>query len=621
MSKRKSLTLRFEDLFESFESDALEFIELEENKSLDKLPKLQERQRVASSCLEKGFALLNYEEAEQPWGRRPWLGLTPEHDYPPSYLIRHGILDELLCNAIEVRDYKKGLSICNQILEDKTIPDFLFESTVNRKFDCLFGLNAIEDLGSLYESVKNHSFGADKNGKKFYYCCARLWYLYSDPLKAYQNACKVIDIYDGTHFLNHETYWCKLIKSVCGPPPSTLNNLDKILDEWTDVWNIASCVDTPIEQTAIDFLNWALNILKLHPNHDRLLGMIKNSVEGLKGSNGYTDIINRIERMEFLSKNPETDKMEIFRVVDASRIGNEGRYANHSDDPNAALILGEHGGYKSMNLIAIYPIDINEEITIHYGAEYWRHVNLSETSEDISPDSLLYFDGLLYIPDDSPIDPILHYKLVAPNNFIQRNPDLSIQKCPTNHPCYPGYRLIANKKYNTGDKICVYGGILKSMPGQADRLSCNRYLLHLGKTNIYGSFGFTIKEIGKDKKPVYHSVQRNLPILANIQNSQADGLRNFQINRTPLNNILIEGLDETASKSLLAMLRDEKKQKFVNQKLRDIEQKIVQATKNNQDFRQVETDERKKLKQDILNENYTSGGIARHVSSFLLRLS
>ena len=72
-----------------------------------------------------------------------------------------------------------------------------------------------------------------------------------------------------------------------------------------------------------------------------------------------------------------TNNLEIGCIVDASRIGNGARFANHSCRPNAKLIpIHVENEYPRIGLFAIRHIEPGEEITYNYGDE---HSILGET--------------------------------------------------------------------------------------------------------------------------------------------------------------------------------------------------------------------------------------------------
>lgn len=65
-----------------------------------------------------------------------------------------------------------------------------------------------------------------------------------------------------------------------------------------------------------------------------------------------------------------TNDHEVGCIVDASRIGNGARFANHSCKPNAKLVpIHVENEYPRIGLFATRPIEPGEEITYNYGDE------------------------------------------------------------------------------------------------------------------------------------------------------------------------------------------------------------------------------------------------------------
>jgi hypothetical protein len=61
-----------------------------------------------------------------------------------------------------------------------------------------------------------------------------------------------------------------------------------------------------------------------------------------------------------------------FYVIDAEKLGNELRFANHSDKPNMQPISLLDRGLLHIGLFAARDIEVGEELTFNYGKDYWR---------------------------------------------------------------------------------------------------------------------------------------------------------------------------------------------------------------------------------------------------------
>ena len=89
----------------------------------------------------------------------------------------------------------------------------------------------------------------------------------------------------------------------------------------------------------------------------------------------YSNDIQKEENGEMnyiLSVNENfTNDHEVGCIVDASRIGNGARFANHSCKPNAKLVpIHVENEYPRIGLFSTRQIEPGEEITYNYGDEF-----------------------------------------------------------------------------------------------------------------------------------------------------------------------------------------------------------------------------------------------------------
>lgn len=59
-------------------------------------------------------------------------------------------------------------------------------------------------------------------------------------------------------------------------------------------------------------------------------------------------------------------------IIDARCFGNIARFINHSREPNAQVEVFFDGVLPRLAILALSDIQAGEQITIHYGSEYWR---------------------------------------------------------------------------------------------------------------------------------------------------------------------------------------------------------------------------------------------------------
>ena len=189
-------------------------------------------------------------------------------------------------------------------------------------------------------------------------------------------------------------------------------------------------------------------------------------------------------------------KLDWVLQVDAGEIGNESRYCNHADIPTAILV--HRNGYP--HIVGLRSeIRIGEEITINYGASYWK-------SSDPGSDPLfldlqiskpftdcIYFDGVL---EDFNCSRSPGGFLIPPNEKAKRipNPYLSVEQVPATHPAYPGFGVYAKKAFQKNEIICIYAGIVDMSPFSGRHASKYTVDITSGTTAI-GPFGFQMDPI------------------------------------------------------------------------------------------------------------------------------
>ncbi|KAF4668022.1 hypothetical protein FOL46_002179 [Perkinsus olseni] len=244
----------------------------------------------------------------------------------------------------------------------------------------------------------------------------------------------------------------------------------------------------------------------------------------------------------------ESERYSWDLVLDAEWVGNEGRFANHADDPNASFILkssrdacpdnpmAEHDSLpvQCMSLVATKPIRRKQEILVHYGPTYWDNVMNSEPSlteerrMKISRTSwqegFSYYDGVLLDGGFVTAEGGCHtsalreallfgeFRTVPSSRPCPLKPGpekgISVVRCEENHPAYPGYKLVATKDFRKGDFICVYGGVIRRNNAVENKVLEGRYQMDIIK-RWSGAFGFQL-----DENLEYFEVQFDLPVFS-----------------------------------------------------------------------------------------------------------
>lgn len=249
---------------------------------------------------------------------------------------------------------------------------------------------------------------------------------------------------------------------------------------------------------------------------------------------------NALVQLGYLSTSLEGLLTNWALVIDAGPVGNEGRFANHTDDPNAVLAIGFSNGIRVRVVKAVKKISPGEEITVHYGGSYWEtlHTNRQKTpvsAEDKSgtrkkaasakpvtrdlTTQYTYFDGI--VPDWSGSGlpgPLLLQILGEAGTSaevfdMQKNlarKGLRVEQCAPDHPAYPGNMLVAAREFGPGEEICLYAGILSRMPASQLKLNESDYISSVCSMTS-GAYGFELDDIHAGEGMVFRKIQHELP--------------------------------------------------------------------------------------------------------------
>ena len=231
--------------------------------------------------------------------------------------------------------------------------------------------------------------------------------------------------------------------------------------------------------------------------------------------------------------------------IDASEVGNEARYANHSDYPNGILVkrclhrIEDHVNCSDMypHIVALRNIFPNDEITVNYGPSYWRMCRpgidpllLGEVVSEPFTDCI-YYNGIL---TDFSCSSAPGGFLIPQNADRKRNTDsLIVKRVPRSHPAYPGFGLYANKEFTKGEIVCLYAGIVDCNPFSGRHAS--KYTVDLSSDPGIGAYGFTF-----DPKTLkVRSYQKFLPFLTDFVD--------ISLPPRPNEEDLLEGVEDIAS--------------------------------------------------------------------------
>ena len=356
---------------------------------------------------------------------------------------------------------------------------------------------------------------------------------------------------------------------------------------------------------------------KLRAITNELLHKTKLSVEATNARyNGQLD--HAMIQLNYLSTSLEGLLNNWALVIDAGPIGNEGRFANHADDPNAVLALGEASGIRVRVLQAVKPIRIGDEITVHYGGNYWdvvaenkkttickkyqggdntsfapnqeRADRASKAGKKVVGEAasvrdnfyafkhqyeFKFFDGVVCDLNGSGLPALVLLQSLGETGTCSeatnmemscRKKGLKVVDCPPTHAAYPGKMLVAEKLFNVGDRICIYAGILSRMPEAQLKLNESDYISTVCSM-CSGAYGFELEDTEARDGMRFKKFQRDIPTLTPIP---ASGL--FIPNAEPACDLSaiedIRGIGYEATRRLVDALQDNSKRDLVSRVLR-----------------------------------------------------
>lgn len=241
-------------------------------------------------------------------------------------------------------------------------------------------------------------------------------------------------------------------------------------------------------------------------------------------------------------------------VIDGGPVGNQGRYANHCDDPNAVLAIGQSDAGRVRVIKAIKPIARNDEITVHYGVNYWDAMHENRQSsmyqkytcdapvitcsnnpkkkrkKEESPSAgeiyrfepqypFKFYDGIVSDLNGSGLPPLVLLQSMGetgtcPEAFDMdvscRKKGLRVEDCPPTHAAYPGKMLVADRDFKAGEEVCLYAGVMIKMPVERLRLRDTDYMTTVCNSTC-GPYGFELEDIHANHGCVFKKNQPGLP--------------------------------------------------------------------------------------------------------------
>ncbi len=295
-----------------------------------------------------------------------------------------------------------------------------------------------------------------------------------------------------------------------------------------------------------------MQVSACRPVRDEEKDILVKEFEKLTTIDGFQDtkdlVVGRLNQLN-------REHHEWVPQVDAGEVGNEARYANHSDFPNAVLVKRCYSNcgtrmcglcVKYPHIVALRNIEAGDEITVNYGETYWER-----TKPGLDPlmfgqpwehpfEDCVYYNGVVedFSCTESPGG------LLIPPFKTRRNERISlleVKRVDPEHPAFPGFGLFSKTQFVKNDVICVYGGIADASPFSRRHMS--KFTVDSSDHHLVtGPFGFSLEP----KSLGLMFTQKYLPFLADFQ-----PLDSKRPDPTSLSEIKeIAGLDSTITKTI-----------------------------------------------------------------------
>ena len=444
----------------------------------------------------------------KPWASfmRTWDGYYITIDV--SLKVLYGLRELLVTASREIFNWPLFNSTCSAILDDDCAPPSLVMQTVAYQLNHCMG--NIYDVARMLKSLEaNPRFrqARDKGCGFSDAALARAYYEVELVLPAHKHAVRAL-----TDSLEaDEKFWCLLISLYCQPQVKSLLSTRQQITRWRDFLRDVS-MNTEL---AFDhYLNW---LLAVEPNcatkHEYAAVIVElkwltsdRSVDSR--SQSYLKAVKRIKAFKC-----QGDSSWLERSVDATRVGNEARYANHSDDPNCCLD-------STPAIVALKPIASGDEITVNYGPEYWRWLPSSADDEELDSGECSYTGSIVEEPPFG-----LDHEFAVRNRSVQGNAYFKVEVCPRSHPAYPGKRLLACRDFAAGETVIIYAGVRSSRPEIFSMLCSSMHTARTDSGVVRGAFGFILHP----SKTSYLPEQNELPVFACLLSNSAGDLRDWNL--------------------------------------------------------------------------------------------
>jgi hypothetical protein len=398
--------------------------------------------------------------------------------------------------------------------------------------------------------------------------------------------------------------WCTAIAAYTTGCDLVLRLAHENPNHWNELPVILAWFNEADGLVGAEYLReWMLLVSGRCPVFPEVHELLQNALQRVVGANGTSLLKLRAQQRLFEMSQVNPGEKWVLQV-DASEVGNEARYINHADMPNAVLVNKLVPGipHGVPTVVAIRSIQPGDEITINYGPAYWARIKHERAAEPLlfgrvleQPfTDCLYYDGFLY---DYACTGTPSGFLIPPGsrNHNANRSSLGVKRVSFEHPAFPGFGVCSKTFFQKGDEICKYAGVIDMSPYSGRTGS--KYTVDLSVRDPVGPFAFSMDP----DTLTCNAVQTHLPFIsdyADISLPLADG------EMDPLKGVCsLRGVDERTTQIVTTALVIPEYRDIVRERLASI--KPLPMNGNKRDI-QAFTAKVKKSFDDVLTKPPTA---------------
>lgn len=579
----------------------------------------------------------------RPWTHMPngkvrtWCGV--ETPYPNAYRVVDGIREAWICMLMDYCKWDRAVKAADVYIHDARCMYLTGKAQVSlNKLHALLESRRMRDAFGFFQELLDGSHKMNEilrivekeHPYQWHYSLARIHFLHNELEKAQHHAemaCRQLESGAGDEEPLQTRMWVNLIRAWTTGLTCVVSKNAQAVNQVLDLWERTVCdLDRKSIQNTrglressvfgrLKFVEFLLIAARAFPELEvttyadvtkpdvsnvisigkTLIARLRSVTnELLQRGNLSVEVTNSryhplldqaLIQLGYLSTSLEGLLNNWTLVVDAGPVGNQGRFANHCDDPNAVLAIGQSGGIRTRTIRAIKSINRGDEITVHYGPSYWDTVTQNRKSTisrkydcvetaNVAPSShrqtvapppakkqkgrpksrlgtrqnppaakspqnfygveqrygFKFFDGIVSDLNGSGLPALVLLQSLGEMGTCAeaydmeascRRKGIRVAACPPTHAAFPGKMLVADRDFDIGEEICVYAGVLSRMPVEQLKLNESDYMSTVCNSTC-GPYGFELEDVYAKSGCVFKAYQRDLPTLTPLT---AKGLR------------------------------------------------------------------------------------------------